>query len=144
MANVYLDEPRWWEQVEVGDRWHSQSRTVTETDVVNFAGMTGDFNPLHVDHKFARGTPFGRPIAHGLLGLSLVAGLGSNSPLMHTTAFMRVVEWKFLHPIYIGDTVSVITEVTDKQPGGKKHGLIDLAPAIGQRRQQHRRAAGAV
>ena len=123
MAN-YLDEPRWFDQVEVGDTWRSHSRTVTETDVVNFAALTGDFNPLHVDHKYCRGTPFGRPIAHGLLGLSLVAGLGSNSPSMHTTAFMRVVEWRFLHPIYFGDTVHVVTEVIDKQSGGKKHGLV--------------------
>src|SRR6201996_2946485 len=62
----YLDEPRWFDQVEVGDTWRSQSRTVTETDVVNFASLTGDFNPLHVDHKYCRTTPFGRPIAHGL------------------------------------------------------------------------------
>jgi 3-hydroxybutyryl-CoA dehydratase len=121
---MYLDEPRNFDQVEVGDAWKSPSRTITETDIVNFAGMTGDYNALHVDHKFARATPFGRPIAHGLLGLSLVAGLGSHSPAMQTAAFMRLVEWKFLHPIYIGDTVHVITEVVDKQPGGRKHGLI--------------------
>lgn len=123
MAN-YMDEPRWFDQVAIGDTWRSQGRTITEGDVVNFACLTGDFNPLHVDHKFCRGTPFGRPIAHGLLGLSLVAGLGSNSPAMHTAAFMRVVEWKFLHPIFFGDTVYVQTEVIDKQPGGRKHGLV--------------------
>ena len=121
---TYLDEPRWFDEVAIGDTWRSQARTITETDVVNFATMTGDFNPLHVNHKYARTTPFGRPIAHGLLGLSLVAGLGSNSPSMQTTAFMRVVEWKFLHPIYIGDTVYVLTEVVDKQSGGKKNGLV--------------------
>lgn len=123
----YMDEPRCFDQVEIGDTWRSPSRTITEGDIVSFAGLTGDFNPLHVNHKFARSTPFGRPIAHGLLGLSLVAGLGSLSPNMNTTAFMRVVEWKFLHPIYIGDTVHVITEVVDKQSGGRKHGLVICA-----------------
>lgn len=120
----FLDEPRTFDQVEIGDTWRSHARTITEGDVVNFACLTGDFNPLHIDHNYCRTTPFGRPIAHGLLGLSLVAGLGSNSPPMHTAAFMRVVEWKFLHPIYFGDTVHVVTEVVDKQPGGRKHGLV--------------------
>jgi 3-hydroxybutyryl-CoA dehydratase len=123
MANP-LDEPRWFDQVEIGDTWRSQVRTITEADVMNFAHLTGDFNPLHVDHKFCSNTPFGRPIAHGLFGLSLVAGLGSNSPTMHTAAFTRVAEWKFLHPIFFGDTVYVVTEVIDKQPSGRRHGLI--------------------
>ena len=80
----YVDEPRWFEDVSPGDCWRSSARTITETDVVNFAGLTGDFNPLHVDHHFARSTPFGRPIAHGLLGLSLLAGLGSTSRALAT------------------------------------------------------------
>ena len=121
---AYLDEPRSYEQVEVGDTWRSPARTITEADVVHFAGMTGDFNPLHIDHNFARSTPFGRPIAHGLLGLSLVAGLGSNSPSMCTAAFIRIVDWQFLHPIYIGDTLHVETQVQEKQLRGRRHGLV--------------------
>ena len=54
-----------------GDEWESLARTVTEADVVNFAGVSGDFNPLHVDHEAARATSFGRPIAHGLLGMAI-------------------------------------------------------------------------
>jgi acyl dehydratase len=91
--------------------------------VVNFAGMTGDYNPLHVDHEFARNTPFGKPIAHGLLGLSFVAGLGSFSPWVEIAAFVRVVDWKFQRPLYIGDTVRVRTELVEKRPGGRRHGL---------------------
>lgn len=119
-----MKEPICFEDVNVGDVWHSPTRTVTETDVVNFAGMTGDYNPLHVDHEFARSTPFGKPIAHGLLGLSLVAGLGSFSPWIQTAAFLRIVEWKFARPLYIGDTVRVRTEVLGKQPKGRRHGLV--------------------
>jgi acyl dehydratase len=119
-----MDAALAFEDVNTGDVWHSPSRTVTETDVVNFAGMTGDYNPLHVDHEFARNTPFGRPIAHGLLGLSLVAGLGSFSPWMQTTAFVRIVDWQFTKPLYIGDTVRVRTEVMSKQPRGRRHGLV--------------------
>jgi acyl dehydratase len=119
-----MQPPLSFDDVKQGDVWHSPTRTITETDVVNFAGMTGDFNPLHVDHEFARNTPFGKPIAHGLLGLSFVAGLGCFSPWMQTAAFMRIVEWKFLKPLYIGDTVRVRTEVMAKTGKGRRHGQI--------------------
>lgn len=121
---IFLDQPRFFEELSVGDAWRSPARTVTETDIVNFAGLTGDYNPLHVDHKFARTTPFGRPIAHGLLGLSLVAGLGSFSPAVHTAALVRIIDWRFANPIFIGDTLLVETVVLDKHVRGRRHGLI--------------------
>jgi acyl dehydratase len=125
MTNRKDDEPLYFNDVEVGDSWKSAARTVTETDVVNFAGMTGDYNPLHVDHEHARTTPFRKPIAHGLLGLSLVAGLGSHSPYMRTAALVRIRDWSFLKPIYIGDTVHVRTELLAKELQGRgRRGLI--------------------
>jgi acyl dehydratase len=95
----------------VGDEWESPARTVTESDVVAFAGLSGDFNPLHVDHVYARGTPFGQPVAHGLLGLAIVSGLASQAPRVDTVAFLAIREWKFLLPIRFGDTVRVLTRV---------------------------------
>jgi acyl dehydratase len=121
---VFVVQPLYFADVAVGDRWRSPARTLTEADVASFAGLTGDFNPLHMDHNYARTTPFGRPIVHGLLGLSLVAGLGSNSPTMCTAAFVRISDWRFLQPIYFGDTVHVETEVVDKVPKGRRHGLV--------------------
>jgi acyl dehydratase len=121
----YKHEPLHFNDVEVGDTWQSAARTVTESDVVLFAGLTGDYNPLHVDHEFARSTPFGRPIAHGLLGMSLIAGLGSHSPCMRTLAFVKIRQWNFLKPLYIGDTVHVRTEVLAKEVQGRgRRGLI--------------------
>jgi 3-hydroxybutyryl-CoA dehydratase len=118
-------EALYFDDVEIGEAWDSPARTVTETDIVNFAGITGDYNPLHVDHEFAKNTLFGKPIAHGLLGLSLVAGLGSFSPWMKTAAFVRIVDWKFLKPIFIGDTVHVRTEIVAKEVRGRgRRGLI--------------------
>lgn len=117
-----MQPPLSFDDVKPGDIFHSPTRTITETDVVMFAGMTGDMNPLHVDHEYARGTPFGKPIAHGLLGLSLVAGLGSFSPWMQTAAFVGIAEWKFLKPLYIGDTVRVRTELLTKTAKGRRHG----------------------
>lgn len=119
-----MDEPFYFEDIQIGQEWTSRARTVTETDVVNFAGITGDFDPLHTDHHFASKTPFGRPIAHGLLGLSFVAGLGSFSPAMHTVAFVAIKDWHFVKPIHFGDTVHVKTKVVDKQPQGRKRGVV--------------------
>ncbi|MCO6458223.1 MAG: MaoC family dehydratase N-terminal domain-containing protein [Pirellulaceae bacterium] len=119
-----MSEPLEFEQLQVGQRWTSQGRTITETDVVMFAGISGDYNPLHVDHEFARQTPFGRPIAHGLLGLSLVAGLGSHSPNVATQAFLGIRCWDFLKPAYIGDTVHVVTEVMAKTPKSRRRGHV--------------------
>lgn len=119
-----MSEPLYYEDLHVGDCWKSLGRTITETDVVNFAGMTGDYDPLHVDHEFARETPFGKPIAHGLLGLSLVAGLSSHYPSVRTLAFLKIDKWEFLKPIYIGDTVYAETEVTDMQLNGRRSGHV--------------------
>lgn len=113
-----------FEELNIGDNWKSLGRTVTEADVVNFAGMTGDYDPLHVDHEFARNTPFGKPIAHGLLGLSWVAGLGSHSPSVRTIAFLRIVKWEFHRPIYVGDTVHVENEVIEKSLNGRRSGHV--------------------
>ncbi len=105
-----------FDDLTVGDEWESPRRTVTEADVVGFAGLSGDFNPLHVDHESARDGPFGRPVAHGLLGLSIASGLTSQSPLVATQAFLAILEWKFLAPIAFGDTIRVISRVAALEP----------------------------
>lgn len=103
------------DDVNVGQEWESTGRTVTETDVVNFAGLSGDFNPIHVDHEFARTTPFRRPIAHGLLVLSLGSGLGIHSPPMRTLAFLQLREWHLREPVFIGDTLRLRSKVLEKE-----------------------------
>ena len=114
-----------FDDVNVGDSWKSGSRTVTETDIVMFASMTGDFNPLHVDHEFAKETRYKKPLAHGLLGVAWVAGLGSFAPHMQTEAFVAIREWKFLHPCYAGDTVHIATTVVEKiDKGSRRRGTV--------------------
>jgi len=117
-------ESRSFDDVQPGQRWVSQGRTVTQSDVSQFASMTGDFNPLHVDHDYAAKSPYRQPIAHGLLGLSWVAGLGSTAPLMKTVAFTSVRSWEFLAPIFFGDTVHVETVCLEKSNRGRKTGQI--------------------
>lgn len=115
----------YFDDVAVGDVWDSPARTVTEADVLAFAELTGDHNPLHTDAQFAAQTPFGRPIMHGLLGLSLVAGLASLHPRMATLSFLRILEWSFLAPVFFGDTVHVRSEVLQMEPKGRgRRGII--------------------
>lgn len=113
---LHRDLPLCFDDLEVGDEWASPARTVTEADVVAFAGLSGDFNPLHVDHEAARAGAFGRPVAHGLLGLAIVSGLGSHSPRVATLAFLAIDRWSFLKPVAFGDTVHVLTRVESITP----------------------------
>ena len=108
---LHRNAPLFWDDLSVDDEWESPARTVTEADVVAFAGLSGDFNPIHVDHESARLGAFGRPVAHGLLGLAIVSGLASHSPRVATLAFLIIERWSFLKPIAFGDTVRVLTRV---------------------------------
>lgn len=98
------------------DEWESPGRTITEADVVAFAGLSGDYNALHCDHEAARQGPFGKPVAHGLLGLAVVSGLASNAPRVRTLAFLGIQDWAFREPIVFGDTVRVISRVVTIEP----------------------------
>jgi acyl dehydratase len=109
----------YFDDVEVGQEWKSLGRTITEADVVNFAGLSGDFNPIHVDHHFAQTTPFRRPIAHGLLVFSVGSGLGLHAPPMRTLAILNIREWHFRDPVFFGDTIHVVSKVIDKQVRGR-------------------------
>ncbi len=105
----------YFEEFSVGDSIRSSSRTITETDIVNFAGLTGDWNQLHTDAEFAAQTPYKARIAHGALGLSIATGLVTRLGVVEGTAiaFRGIEEWKFSRPIFIGDTIHVEGRVTD-------------------------------
>ena len=106
---------RYFEEFAVGDKILTTARTVTEADIVTFAGLSGDFNQIHIDAEFAGGTPFKARVAHGLLGLSIASGLAVQTGFMEQTvmAFREIDEWKFSTPIYIGDTIHVEMEVLE-------------------------------
>ena len=103
-----------FDDLEVGQEWESPGRTITEADIVNFAGLSGDFNPIHIDHQFAQSTLFHKPIAHGLLVFSIASGLGLYSPPVRTLAFLEIKEWLFKKPVFIGDTLRVRNKVLEK------------------------------
>lgn len=104
----------YFEDFEVGQVFTSQGRTITETDVVMFAGWSWDTNPPHTDAESMRGSRFGERIAHGLLGLSVAMGLVSRIGVFEDSsiALLGIDGWRFVAPILIGDTVHVSVEIT--------------------------------
>jgi 3-hydroxybutyryl-CoA dehydratase len=115
----FTENHLFFDDIAVGQEWRSLGRTVTQADIVNFAGISGDFNPIHMDHEFAKTTPFQQPIAHGLLIFSIASGLGLHNPAMRTLAFMSIRDWQFKDPVYVGDTIYVNTKVLQIEPGAR-------------------------
>ncbi|MBI3159157.1 MAG: dehydratase [Chloroflexi bacterium] len=106
---------KYFEEFEVGLQVTSVGRTVTESDIVTFSGLSGDFNQIHTDAEFSKGTPFGQRVAHGILGLSIASGLAVQTGVMEGTilAFREINAWKFIKPVFIGDTIHVVLEVLE-------------------------------
>ena len=105
----------YFEDFTVGQTLDTQKRTVSEDDIMAFARLTGDDNRIHTDPEFSKTMPFGRQIAHGLLGLSIASGLAWQTGILDGTvlAFREVKEWKFVKPVFIGDTLYVEMEVQE-------------------------------
>ena len=104
-----------YEDVEVGFRFETAARTVTEADLVLFAGLSGDFNPLHSDAVFAEASIYGERIAQGVLTLALTTGLRQRTGLFDGTlmGLLEVRSWRFLKPVVIGDTIRAVNEVIE-------------------------------
>jgi acyl dehydratase len=107
--------------LHVGMTFRSPGRTITDADLVAFAGLTGDFSELHTSEVYARNSQFGRRVAHGMLGLAYAHGLmwARTGELRETAiAFLGITDWKFVGPIFIGDTIFVdyrIAELRDSK-----------------------------
>jgi acyl dehydratase len=113
--------PLYFEDVGVGFRFETPRRTVTEADLVNFAGVSGDFNPLHSDKLFAEQSIYGERIAQGALVLSIVMGLRQRTALFDGTlmGFLEIRGWRFSVPVRIGDTIRVVNEITELRETSK-------------------------
>ncbi len=111
------DGRRFWEDIEVGERYESPGRTVTEADIVMFAGLSGDYNPLHVNEEFCKQTAFGTRIAHGPLVYAIAAGLLFQLHLYDDTliAFLGFENLKFTAPVRAGDTIHARVKVLDRR-----------------------------
>ncbi len=101
-----------FEQFEIGQKMITAARTITEADIVNFAGLTGDYNAIHTDAVFAAQGPFEQRVAHGLLIQSMAVGLVVQSGLIEgTTLAFRELSVKMSLPLFIGETIHVVGEV---------------------------------
>lgn len=107
----------YFEEFEVGESFLSPGRTVTESDIVSFAGLSGDYTLIHTDIEYSKSTPVKKRVAHGLLGLAITSGLAVRTGVLEGTviAFREINTWKFVKPIFIGDTVHVELLVVDKK-----------------------------
>ena len=105
----------YFEEFQLGQRLETVGRTITETDVVNFAALSGDYNRIHTDAAYAATTPFGQRIAHGLCVSAIASGLMVRTNIMEGTvlAFREINEWKFSRPVLMGDTIHVQSEVVE-------------------------------
>jgi acyl dehydratase len=109
------DPRRFFDDIQVGEEYESPGRTVTEADIVLFAGLSGDYNVLHTDAEFMKQSIFGERIAHGLLGLAIQAGLFTRAGIPYATLGTGTLRWKFKGPIKIGDTIRVRATVSAKK-----------------------------
>jgi 3-hydroxybutyryl-CoA dehydratase len=114
---------RGFDQLETGERFETTGRTITESDLVSFAALTGDRHPLHTDASWAAASPFGKRVAHGMLVLSYALGLVPFDPA-HVVALRGVDEVVFKRPTYIGDTIRVEGRVESLEPLAGGVGLV--------------------
>jgi acyl dehydratase len=111
----------YFEDFNIKDEFVTSRRTVTETDIIMFAALTGDNNPLHTDQVFAQETQFGGRIAHGLLGASIAVGLWCRLGLVDGTALAFLsTQWKFVNPVKLGDTIHAKLTITNKKETSKQ------------------------
>lgn len=123
----------YFEDFEVGATFSTAARTITESDVVTFAGVSGDFNPLHVDREFCKAGPFGEPIAHGLLVLSIASGLGVQTGIFSGTnlAFLGIEDLRFVGVVKFGDTIHMESTVIETRRTSKRdRGVVRIAQEI--------------
>src|SRR4030043_2092813 len=104
MAKIFSQRGMWFEEFEVGQQIITPGRTITESDIVSFAGLSGDYNQIHTDLEYAGATPFGQRVAHGLLGLAVASGLANRTGILEGTviAFREINNWKFTRSAFMG------------------------------------------
>ena len=120
---------KYFENYEKGDQWKSRGRTITETDIVMFSSLTGDFYPLHTDKEYAKNSFFKQRIAHGMLVLSFAVGLAKMDPDI-VVANYGIDKLRFIHPVFINDTIRVELEVIDLMDKGKGTGVVTVKQTV--------------
>lgn len=104
-----------FEDLEIGVKDRSSGRTITEADIINFAGLSADYNNMHIDEEFAKKTVFKTRVAHGMLVTSIATGLWFTMPRLATVAFMGLEDWRFSGAVFPGDTINLTRILTEKK-----------------------------
>jgi len=119
--NTHQPRGRYFEDFTVGEEIVTPARTVTSTDIVNFACISGDFNEIHTNFEYCKSTPFGEPIAHGPLIYAMAGGLWHAAGVNDGTilALLGVDEWRLVSPVKHGDTIHLVARVADKKETSK-------------------------
>jgi acyl dehydratase len=130
-----VSEQRWFEDFKVGDRFDSPSKTLTDAHFMFFSGMTGDTHPIHYDDEYAKGTRFGRRLAHGLMLTSMTAvGASTLSPIIeHSIVAFLEQTTRFLAPAFVGDTIKPRHEVVELERK-RSAGLLTLRVTLTNQR----------
>ena len=112
---------KYFEDFEIGEEMVTPARTITSTDIVNFACLTGDFNEVHTNFEYCKTTAFGEPVAHGPLVYGIMGGLQYASGVNDGTllGLLQIDGWRMLAPVKHGDTIRVHATVVDKKASSK-------------------------
>lgn len=135
----YKPRGMYFEDFEIGCSIVTSRRTVTQTDIVNFACLSGDHNAPHIDHEFCKTQPYGEPIAHGPLVLAIVGGLQCLSGINDGTiiAMMGLDQWRMHLPVKAGDTIhAVITPKEKKLTSSGTKGIVTCERIVKNQRDE--------
>jgi acyl dehydratase len=129
---------QFFEDLRIGDVHTTRGRTLTEADVINFAGISGDFFELHTNEEFAKTTPYGRRVVHGALVFSISTGLMVQMNLLTDTllAFYGIEKLRFSKPVFIGDTIHVVKKITETLERGAERGVVTFSTTVFNQRNE--------
>jgi 3-hydroxybutyryl-CoA dehydratase len=119
----------YYDDLAIGQRFESGGRTITESYVLNFAMLSGDWHPLHTDAEYAKINRFGQPISHGMLTLTVVTGLMTLSK-DSVEAFYGMDKVRFLRPVFFGDTIRLETEIVELVPSADSNGMVAVKVSV--------------
>ena len=130
-----VSDQRWFEDFKVGDRFESPGKTLTDAHFIFFSGLTGDTHPIHYDDEYAKGTRFGRRLAHGLMLTAMTAvGASTLSPIIeHSIVAFLEQTTRFLAPAFVGDTIKPRHEVVELERK-RSAGLLTLRVTLTNQR----------
>jgi acyl dehydratase len=129
---------RYYEELEIGQRFETPRRTVIDADISTFAGLTADFNPLHMDEVFAAASDFKGRITHGPMIVGMAFGLASRAGMMDGTVMgLLDISWKFMKPVRPGDTIGALVTILEKRPTRKPdRGVVTLQLDVRNQRDE--------